>query len=300
MKGTSWAEIRRVLREADDDFYRAKIVGGLSSAEGLIVHIRDPSGDPDAEDFDEGVPDKRLLIVESEFASVLAQGKREGNTLLPRLREAWDGSTLRTMTIRPRIASDPHVVIIGHITPTELRKRLSETERAGGTANRFLPVMSRRSKRLPDGGDLNPATIKGLGTKLAERIAEAKQLKRMKRTVEAAKYWRDLYERLTSDHAGDGPVAQVIARAAPQVLRLSVTTALLDSGSSPRTTSVSLRRCGPTPRTRLGTCSAAAPGTRIWTGCGCSWTRPETRASRGPTSASSASAATGRGRSWTR
>jgi hypothetical protein len=228
MKGTSWAEIRRVLREADDDFYRAKIVGGLSSAEGLIVHIRDPSGDPDAEDFDEGVPDKRLLIVESEFASVLAQGKREGNTLLPRLREAWDGSTLRTMTIRPRVASDPHVVIIGHITPTELRKRLSETERAGGTANRFLPVMSRRSKRLPDGGDLNPATIKGLGTKLAERIAEAKQLKRMKRTVEAAKYWRDLYERLTSDHAGDGPVAQVIARAAPQVLRLSVTTALLD------------------------------------------------------------------------
>ncbi|MEU7742002.1 hypothetical protein [Nonomuraea sp. NPDC049158] len=228
MKGTSWAEIRRVIRAADENFASTRIMGGLSSAEGLIVQLRDPTGEPDDDDFDEGVLDKRLLMVESEFATVLSQGKREGNTLLPRLREAWDGGTLRTTTIRPRVASNPHVVIVGHITPTELRKKLSDAERAGGTANRFLPVMSRRSKRLPDGGDLTDATIKGLGAELAQVVSEAARVGRMARTVEAAKYWQDLYMRLTADHAGDSAVAQVIARAAPQVLRLSATTALLD------------------------------------------------------------------------
>ncbi|MHA6761810.1 DUF3987 domain-containing protein [Streptacidiphilus sp. PAMC 29251] len=228
MKGTSWSEIKQVLKEADDKFCGTRIMGGLSSAEGLIFQVRDSTGDPEDEHFDEGVSDKRLLVVESEFASVLAQGKRDGNTLLPIVRQAWDGDTLRTMTIRPRVATDPHIVVIGHVTPTELRAKLSESERAGGTMNRYLPVMSKRSKRLPDGGMLEQADIKALGAQLAERIAAAASVKRMQRTLEAAKYWREIYPRLTPDHIGDGPVAQVVARAAPQVLRLSVTAALLD------------------------------------------------------------------------
>lgn len=229
VKGTSYAEVRRVLKEADPLFCAGKIVGGLSSAEGLIQQVRDSVGDdPDDSHFDEGVTDKRLLVVESEFASVLAQGKREGNTLLPVVRQAWDGGTIRTMTVRPKVATDPHIAIIGHITPTELRAKLSESERAGGTMNRFLPVMSKRSKLLPDGGDLSDATLKGLGAELAEVVEKAAKVGRMTRTLDASKYWRDLYKRLVADHAGDGAVAQVVARAAPQVLRLSVTTALLD------------------------------------------------------------------------
>lgn len=228
MKGTSYAEIRRIIKLADPDFASTKVVGGLSSAEGLIFQVRNPTGEPDADNYDEGVMDKRLLVVETEFASVLAQGKREGNTLLPTIRQAWDGGTLRTMTIRPRIATDPHVVIIGHITPTELRVKLNESERAGGTMNRFLPVMSKRSKLLPDGGDLDMAALKALGTELAEVVDKAKRLTVLRRGADAAKYWRELYKRLASDHAGDGNVAQVVARAAPQVLRLSVMAALLD------------------------------------------------------------------------
>lgn len=228
MKGTSMAEIRRIMRIADPDFAGTKVVSGLSSAEGLIFQVRNPTGNPDADNFDEGVPDKRLLVVETEFASVLAQGKRDGNTLLPVIRQAWDGGTLRTMTIRPRVATDPHIVIVGHITPAELRMKLSESERAGGTMNRFLPVLSKRSKLLPDGGNLDPAALETLGTELAAVIDKAKYLTALRRSTDAAKYWRELYKRLASDHAGDGNVAQVVARAAPQVLRLSVMAALLD------------------------------------------------------------------------
>ncbi|MBB0243885.1 hypothetical protein FNQ90_07130 [Streptomyces alkaliphilus] len=229
MKGTSFAEIRRVLKAADPEFCTAKVVSGLSSAEGLIQQVRDGSGDDlDSDHFDEGVVDKRLLVIESEFASVLAQGKREGNTLLPVIRQAWDGGTLRTMTLRPKVATDPHIGIVGHITPTELRAKLNEAERAGGTMNRYLPVLSRRSKLLPDGGDLAEAELKAMGASLRAAIDRARSVGRMRRTPEAARHWRDLYKRLAADHAGDGPVAQVVARAAPQVLRLSVTAALLD------------------------------------------------------------------------
>ncbi|MEU2625745.1 hypothetical protein [Kitasatospora sp. NPDC007106] len=232
VKGTSWAEVRRVLNAADETFCHDRVQGGLSSAEGLIIQVRDESGDPESKDYDEGVSDKRLLIVETEFASTLAQGKREGNTLLPLIRQAWDGGTLRTMTLKPKVATDPHIGIIGHITPTELRAKLSDSERAGGTMNRFLPVLSKRSKLLPDGGDLGEATIKALGAELREIIEHASKIERMARTAAAAVYWRDIYRRLAADHAGDGPVAQVVARAAPQVLRLSVTAALLDGCGS--------------------------------------------------------------------
>lgn len=231
VKGTSWAEVRRILKEATGDFAHERVVGGLSSAEGLIYAVRD-GGDPDTSDddkgFDPGVQDKRLLVVETEFASVLAQGKREGNTLLPLIRQAWDGGTLRTMTVRPRVATDPHIVIVGHITPTELRVKLNEAERAGGTMNRFLPVMSKRSKLLPDGGRLTNATVKQLGAELAVVLDKAKDIGRMSRSITAHEHWVELYTRLASDHAGDGRVAQVVARAAPQVLRLSVMAALLD------------------------------------------------------------------------
>ncbi|MGW2566898.1 DUF3987 domain-containing protein [Streptomyces sp. NPDC001537] len=231
MKGTSAAEVLRVLRVAGAErFGTDKILNGLSSAEGLINAVRDGAGDAEeAKNFDPGVDDKRLLVIESEFASVLAHGKREGNTLLPVLRQAWDGGSLRALTVNPRVATDPHIVIVGHITPTELRLKLRESERAGGTMNRFLPVMSKRSKKLAYGGSLSPEELNGLGAELAAQVAKAQAIGQMTRSTSADRDWKELYEkRLTADFAGDGPVAQVIARAAPQMLRLCVLVALLD------------------------------------------------------------------------
>ncbi|MFF6981112.1 DUF3987 domain-containing protein [Streptomyces sp. NPDC008343] len=233
MRGTSAAEVMRVLRVAGaGHFGNDKILNGLSSAEGLINCVRDGSGDDEdeeAKNHDPGVDDKRLLVIESEFASVLAHGKREGNALLPILRQAWDAGSLRALTVNPRVATDPHIVIVGHITPTELRVKLRDSELAGGTMNRFLPVMSKRSKKLAHGGSLAPAEWDKLGTELASQVATAQEIGHMTRSTSADREWRDLYEtRLTADFTGDGPVAQVIARAAPQMLRLCVLVALLD------------------------------------------------------------------------
>jgi hypothetical protein len=79
---------------------------------------------------------------------------REGNTLSPIIRQAWDGDRLRTLTKNnPTRATGAHVSIIGHITKSELLRHLNETEAANGFANRFLWLMVRRSKELPFGGE---------------------------------------------------------------------------------------------------------------------------------------------------
>src|SRR5262245_39829867 len=72
---------------------------------------------------DVGVEDKRLLVMENEFAAVLKVIERQGNTLSPVLRHAWKGGELRTMvkTSAARCAR-PHISTIGHITPAEFRR----------------------------------------------------------------------------------------------------------------------------------------------------------------------------------
>ena len=47
---------------------------------------------------DPGVADKRLLVYEPEFANVLKQTERQGNTLSAVVRNAWDGRDLRSLT----------------------------------------------------------------------------------------------------------------------------------------------------------------------------------------------------------
>ena len=68
------------------------------SGEGLIYHVRDPSsgktrkGARASQEMDEdyGVTDKRLLVVETEFAKVLKAMSRDSNTLSEVMRQCWD------------------------------------------------------------------------------------------------------------------------------------------------------------------------------------------------------------------
>ena len=102
---------------------------------------------------DPGVADKRLLVYEPEFANVLKQTERQGNTLSAILRNAWDGRDLRSMTKNsPARATGAHVSLIGHITADELRRYLTQTETANGFGNRHLWICADRSKMLPEGG----------------------------------------------------------------------------------------------------------------------------------------------------
>ena len=99
----------------------------------MIWTLRDPDG------HDPGTPDKRLLVVEPEFASLLkAHPANSRHCHRPfALRGTVRPLAVLTRTA-PARATDAHVAIIGHITDTELRRYASAIEIANGLLNRFI------------------------------------------------------------------------------------------------------------------------------------------------------------------
>jgi hypothetical protein len=72
--------------------------GPLSSGEGLVYAVRDKTDD------DDGVIDKRLLVVEQELGAALRAFQRTGNNLSMILRGAFDGDTLEPCAPAARAA----------------------------------------------------------------------------------------------------------------------------------------------------------------------------------------------------
>ncbi len=177
---------------------------------------------------DPGVADKRLLVVESEFASVLQIIRREGNILSPLIRDAWDHGNLRQMVKNaPGKATGAHISIIGHITQTELLRSLGQVQGFNGFANRFLWLWVRRSKLLPEGGE--KVDMSAFASRLKAAVEHAQTVKEMYRDPDAAKLWREQYKRLIRNIPGLW--GGVTSRGEAQVLRLSMVYALLDKSS---------------------------------------------------------------------
>jgi len=204
---------------------------GLSTGEGLIHAIRDPASETEGEDGaerDGGIADKRLLVIESELARALSAMKREGNSLSPVLREAWDGSPLRTLTKREALQCNaPHIALIAAVTAEELRKRLDETELWNGLGNRFLWLLVTRPHLLPEAGELPWRELGPLMTRLAAAATFAQGAGELQRSPSAAHRWRDIYADLAAT-AHTGTVACLTDRSEAQVLRLAMIYALLD------------------------------------------------------------------------
>ena len=196
---------------------------GLSSGEGLIERIRDVE---DKED--KGTEDKRLLVIETEFVQVMARAKREGSTLAAVLRQAWDSGVLSVLNRAHLKASGSHVVIIGHITPNEFRVKLAESDMAGGTYNRFLPLFVDRSKRLPIPPALDDEVIDILGRRLTRSIDAAREVRQVGLDGEAVKVWtNDIYEEFTTFDDESAVYTQFIQRAAPYCRRIAALEAAL-------------------------------------------------------------------------
>ncbi|MGH2744597.1 MAG: DUF3987 domain-containing protein [Thermoleophilaceae bacterium] len=219
-KGSSWDHVRRLVDHADPTL-AARTLTGLSSGEGLIWAVRDPT------DNDPGVGDRRLLIVEPEFASVLKTASRDISTLSPTLRSAWDGRPLAILTRNaPARASQAHVAVIGHITSTELQHHVGVVELANGLLNRFLLVACRRVRLLPDGGHPDPLHGTGHDRALALATAAARDAGQLRFTEPARALWHDAYRLLAQPQPG--VAGQLAARAEAHTTRLALAYALLD------------------------------------------------------------------------
>jgi hypothetical protein len=238
-KGTGWSTPRYLLSKVDQTWSETRVKSGLSSGEGLIYNVRDavwkkePIKDKgrvvDYQEVlvDDGEKDKRLLVIEPEFASTLTVMGREGNTLSAVMRQAWDDGHLSPLTRNSPIkATGAHISLIGHITKQELLARMDDTSKANGFANRFLWALVRRSKELPEGAAEPEATRDPLIKRLSEVFTFARAVAQMQRNAKAKALWAEVYGPLSAGKPG--LLGAVLSRAEAQVLRLSIIYALLD------------------------------------------------------------------------
>lgn len=230
-KGMSWNYVESLLKDVDEQWASSRIVSGLSSGEGLIHHVRDrvekTDKDGEIEVVDEGVSDKRLLVVEGELASLLKVMTRQGSTTSAVVRNAWDGKKLQNLTKNsPHAATNAHISIVGHITRSELLRYLTETEAANGFANRFLWCMVRKSKILPFGGLWEDSHREQFVERLQDALRFAARGRVIGWSESGAEIWSGVYGTLTEGKPG--MFGSVVARAAAQAVRLATIYAVLD------------------------------------------------------------------------
>lgn len=228
------SRIERALKALSKDATPQVHRGGLSSREGLVYLIHD--GYTEGKTEVEPVLDKRLLVIESEFANVLMQSKRDGNTLSAALRDCFDGVSMKPATKSSRLwATDPHVCIIAAVTPSELLSLMAARELTNGFANRFTAFWAERTKLLAfpcttpqdDVDALAQRILEVLTFCKAERWAENDHM-RVDLSPDARKRYEILYLGELNDNSAGERITALIERRAPMLLRLAMLFALCD------------------------------------------------------------------------
>lgn len=230
--------IERSLKALSQDATPQVHRGGLSSREGLVYLIHD--GYTEGKTEVEPVLDKRLLVIESEFANVLHQGKREGNTLSAALRDCWDGVSMKPATKSSRLwATDPHIAMVGAVTPTELLGLMASRELTNGFANRFLMFWAERSKMLAFPRATRQEDVDALAVRVLEVLEFCKAARwgekdhmRVDLSPDARKRYEVLYHSELNDASAGERITALIERRAPMLLRMAMLFALCDLTST--------------------------------------------------------------------
>jgi hypothetical protein len=232
-KGTGDGRVRQIFKVAEPEWCNYRIKSGLSSGEGLIAEVRDQTVKTvkgEEKVVDEGVKDKRLLIVQSEFGGALQAMKREGSLLSTVLRDGWDGRDLATLVKHsPLRATNPHISVIGHVTKSELVYLMDQMSMVNGLGNRFLFTCVRRSNILPFGGNLSPQDVDRLGVETGYAIERARQIDEVRWHQDGSEGWKNIYDALSE--AKPGLAGALSARAEAQVVRLAMVYALWDGSA---------------------------------------------------------------------
>ncbi len=230
-KGNSRTGVLDLMRRADPGWV-SRVMGGLSSGEGLIWQVRDAverEKRGETEILDPGIDDKRLLAIEDEFSRVFKVAGRQGSTLSEIVRQAWDGRDMLRVMVKgdTNTATGAHVAIFGNITEPELLVSLSETDMSNGLANRFMWCVVRRSKLIPRPRRLDDQTAEELAGRIAEALAFACTAGELEFSPAAGDLWDRAYREELSRPV-PGIVGSLTARGDAITLRLALTYSVLD------------------------------------------------------------------------
>lgn len=243
-KGTAESTVRKIFRCSDaivsslrgvEEHLRCH-TGGLSTGEGIAWAIRDPvETDEKNRNSDPGVPDKRLLAIESEFDNVLSQLRRDNNTLSATIRNLFDGRDLEPLTkTSPTRATRPHVSILGHITGYELRVKATANDMANGLLNRFMMLYVYRPKLVALPRPTSEAKIEELAQRVANAIMavtggnlHADNKNEVIFSDTARELWEQQYPVITRDR--EGKAGSLLARSEVYARMLAMIFAAMDA-----------------------------------------------------------------------
>ncbi len=222
-KGTATGVALDVLRLAYPEIMGLQLPG-VASGEGITGHFDRAA---DAAKKSGATPEARVLIIEPEFGRLLTVLNREGSTLSPILRNAWDGTPLGFSRARTEsIVTDHHVTLLGHITPVELRLKLTDTDAANGFANRILFLAVQRQRLLPFTDPVD-AVAQPFIKPLHLAIVEAQPTGKLVFDPAARDRWAAFYIELAQTPRF-GLAGAVTGRHETQVARLALVYALAD------------------------------------------------------------------------
>jgi hypothetical protein len=203
----------------------------LSTGEGVIQKVRDPFSwtTGDKEHHDPGVIDKRLLCDISEFAGVLAQGRREGATLSTVLRDAFDGVDLTTPSATAfRRASNTHICVVGSVPETEIVKSLNDIEKTNGFANRFPMFYSARTKIVPSPKPTDAALMAQFARHIADAIWFGSRLGLIEMEGDAQSLWETALYSQIEDKTYPELIGSLLGRRSLHTMIFAALIALLD------------------------------------------------------------------------
>ena len=231
-KGMALDNVLQFSRLVDPDFVASNFTSGLGSGEVLVQLVRDDEMDEDGELVARGVDDKRLVVKGAEFSTILTVAQRDGQILSGVLREAFDAGVLRNLTKQSRAtATGATISVIGHITPHELLRRLDQTEKANGFANRFGFFYTERRRLVPSPRPIDDEDLEHIARDLAKALEEAiEDGGPWRRSQDAERLWETIYPELTTPPPG--MLEELLARGAPIVMRLALVFACADPNST--------------------------------------------------------------------
>ena len=232
-KGTSAGPVKRVFAALEGKAQHSP--GPLSSGEGLVYAVRDEVREWQIDRkskvgewvvTDPGVTDKRLFILDEEFANALHSTKREGNTLSAIIRGLYDDGNAAPLTKTTRTrTTGAHVGIISHITHGELNTLLTQTEQLNGFGNRFLWGCARRQGVVAFPSALSDGFLTRMRDLIAERRAESASVGCMVWGPGARELYEAEYPDLSRAHGG--VAGCMVGRGEAMTVRLAMIYALL-------------------------------------------------------------------------
>jgi hypothetical protein len=235
-KGTSQRIAKEIVESTIPKHQSLITVSGIGSGEVIVERLRDPSDivTKGILKRDDGVLDKRLLGIEEEFGSILANSARNGDKTSLILRKAWDSETIENSSLaNPLKATLPHLSLIGHITIEELKSYLhkkSDTSTQNGFCNRFLWIKCEANKCIPIPKAIDVDKFsKALNVK-EKYISSSFGIvcdtpKVFELSKRAEEWWINHAEEIQDRHS---PIRTLTARSRVQVLKLALISAILD------------------------------------------------------------------------